>query len=227
MIAIIPARAGSKGLPGKNIKLLNGKPLIKWTFDAAKMSKNISRVILSTDSKEIAELGLANKIEVPGIRPDRLANDDSLVNDTLKYMIANINKDLKIEVPEIIILQPTSPLRTYIDIDNAIDLYKSKNADSVVSYTPCERPIEWNRYLSNENKIEPKQNETLSNRQSKMQSFYPNGAVYIIKSELIMAGKWYSEKSYAYIMPRNRSVDIDSMEDFEYAEFLQKKIINI
>jgi N-acylneuraminate cytidylyltransferase/CMP-N,N'-diacetyllegionaminic acid synthase len=222
MIAIIPARAGSKGLPNKNIKLFNSKPLIQWTFEAAKQSKYLDRIILTTDSVEIAKLAYDNKIEVPEMRPSHLAQDTSLVNDTFKYLIGKLEQNFGEKIEEIVVLQPTSPLRLSSDIDKAIELYRSKKADSVISYTASSRPIEWYRYLQADNLIPKRVNESLGNRQIKETAYYPNGAIYIIKSDLILTDKWYSENSYAYIMPRNRSVDIDTQEDFEYAEYLFK-----
>ena len=226
MIAIIPARAGSKGLPNKNIKLFNGKPLIQWTFEAAQKSKYLARIILTTDSVEIAKLAHYNKIEVPAMRPTHLAQDTSLVNDTFKYLLGKIKQDSSEKIEEIVVLQPTSPLRLASDIDEAIELYRSKKADSVISYTASTRPIEWYRYLQADNLIPQRVNESLGNRQINEIAYYPNGAVYIIKSDLIFADKWYGENSYAFIMPRNRSIDIDTQEDFEYAEYLFKKSLN-
>lgn len=223
MIAIIPARAGSKGLPNKNIKLFDGKPLVQWTFEAAKKSKYLDRIILTTDSVEIANLARDNGVEVPEMRPASLAQDTSLVNDTFKYLIAKLEQDSGKKVEEIVVLQPTSPLRISLDIDQAIELYKSKNADSVISYTISSRPIEWYRYLQADNLIPARASESLSNRQEKKTAYYPNGAIYIIKSSLINSDKWYGEKTYGFIMPPIRSVDIDTQEDFDYAEYLFKK----
>ena len=223
MIAIIPARAGSKGLPNKNIKLFNGKPLIKWTFEAAKQSKYLDRIILTTDCVEIAKIAYDNKIEVPEMRPSHLAQDTSLVNDTFKYLICKLEKECGKKIEEVVILQPTSPLRLSNDIDEAIELYRSKKADSVISYTVSNRPIEWYRYLQADNLIPLRVNESLGNRQINKVAYYPNGAIYIIKSDLILADKWYGDNSYAYIMPRSRSVDIDTQEDFDYAEYLYNK----
>ena len=118
MIAIIPARSGSKGIPNKNIMDFNGKPLIYNTIKAAKNSNMIDRVFVSTDSKEIAEISMSYGAESPFLRPPELAEDTSLLNDTLKFMIQRLELTFAKALDSIIVLQPTSPLRNNDDIDN-------------------------------------------------------------------------------------------------------------
>ena len=153
MIAIIPARGGSKGLPNKNIKLLLNKPLIAYTIEAAKQAKLISEIIISTDSEEIAQIALNFGAKCPFLRPKHLATDNSLSIDNYIHLISELNKGRKNKIEEFIVLQPTSPLRSHTDIDNAINLFKEKQADSVISYTPEKHPIAWHKYLDSENKF--------------------------------------------------------------------------
>lgn len=223
MIAIIPARGGSKGLPGKNIKLLNGIPLIAYTIKAAINAKAVTRVIVSTDSEEIADVSGKFGAEVPFMRPDHLASDTSAAIDTYLYTIQELERTENISINEIMILLPTSPLRTAEDINKAVELFKGKNADSVISYTEEHHPISWHKYLNDQLKFEDIFPPNIKNRQELKTSYYPNGSIYIFKKTILVQGIYYSENSYAHLMPRNRSVDIDSMEDFEYAEFLIKK----
>ncbi|MCG8409659.1 MAG: acylneuraminate cytidylyltransferase family protein [Bacteroidales bacterium] len=222
MIAIIPARSGSKGLPGKNIKDLNGFPLIYYTIKAALDSKVIDRIIVSTDCDNIANISRELGAEVPWLRPEELASDDAKAIDVYKHAINWLNQDVGHAIEDICILLPTCPLRKYTDIDKAVELFVSKNADSVVSYTKEHHPISWHKYLGKDLSIKNISEESLKNRQEEETSYFPNGSIYIFKTQLLFSEKYYSEKSYAYIMPRNRSVDIDYIDDFLYAEYLLK-----
>ena len=220
MIAIVPARGGSKGLPGKNIKLLKGKPLIAFTIEAALKSNYISRVYISTDDQGIYDTALEYGAKACFLRPSHLAEDDSLAVDNYIYTLDRLNSEFGEKVEDFVVLQPTSPLRTSEDIDNAIELFKEKDADSVISYTVEQHPISWHKYLDESNGLIDIFKENIKNRQEYEVSYYPNGAVFVFTYELIKRKQYYSDSSYAYVMPRNRSVDIDTIEDFDYAEFL-------
>lgn len=219
MLAIIPARGGSKGLPGKNVKLLHGKPLIAYTIEAAKAARHVSRVIISTDDTEIAKIAIQYGAECPFMRPEFLATDEARGIDVHKYTLDKLGEE-NIAIREFIILQPTSPLRTASDIDCAIELFRTKKADSVISYCKEPHPIRWHKYINKDGKFENIFPDTINNRQDERASYYPNGAIYIFKRELINKDLYYTENSYAYIMERKKSVDIDTIDDFEYAEFL-------
>jgi CMP-N,N'-diacetyllegionaminic acid synthase len=220
MLAIIPARGGSKGLPGKNLKELNGKPLICYAIDQAKKSKLIDKIVVSTDDVKIANVAVKFGAECPFLRPEHLATDDSLVNDTFIYTLDKLKKDFDYDTSEFIVLQPTTPLRNVSDIDSAIQLFKQKNADSVVSYVEESHPVFWHKFLDENMCFDDIFEQKMANRQEHRKSYYPNGAIYIFKKKLILEKKWYSDKSFAYLMPRSRSVDIDTSDDFSYAEYL-------
>ena len=222
MIAIIPARKGSKGLPGKNIKDLIGKPMIAYSIEEALKSKHITEVVISTDCKEIQEVAVKYGAKSPFLRPEHLATDNAKAVDNYIYVIDRMNKEFGYDVKEFVVLQPTSPLRKVEDIDGSIELFKGKNADSVISYTEEHHPIEWHKYITDEGKFENIFEERLINRQEIKKSYFPNGAVFVFDYELIKQGKYFSDNSYAYIMPRLRSVDVDTIEDFKYIEFLMK-----
>lgn len=223
MLAIIPARSGSKGLPGKNIKLLNGKPLIAYTIEAALLSTEVSKVIISTDSPVIAKIAMEYGAECPFLRPDYLASDNSKAIDVYLYTLEELNRREGRNIDEFIVLQPTSPLRSAKDIDDAIQIFNSKKADSVVSYCKEAHPIKWHKFLTNEGKFENLFDDTIDNRQNERPTYYPNGSIYVFKTSTLKRGIYYGENSYAYIMDRTRSIDIDDIYDFNYAEFLLTK----
>ena len=222
MIALIPARGGSKGLPGKNTMLLVGKPLIAYAIESALNSKYISEVYVSTDSKEIAEIAKKYGAKVPFLRPMYLATDEALAVDTYIFMLDKWQESGK-NVDSLIILQPTSPLRTSANIDEAIELFHSKNASSVISYTEESHPISWHKYVNEDLTFSPIFEEEIVNRQQKRKTYYPNGAIFIFKEGLIREKKYYNENSFAYLMSRQNSIDIDTLDDFEYAKFLLTK----
>lgn len=228
MIAIIPARGGSQGLPNKNIKYLAGKPLIAYTIEAARGSKYINKIIVSTDSEEIGLVAENYGAEVPFLRPGHLAGSDSKAIDTYFYTLERLKNEYRLNISEFIVLQPTSPLRTSEDIDSAIKLFRDSNADSVISFCESSHPPLWAKKITNERISdyfsEPAGNK---NRQELDLAFIPNGAIFIFNYLFLKQnGSYYSDKTIPYIMPVERSVDIDSLMDFEYAEYLIIKNIN-
>ncbi len=222
MIAIIPARGGSKGLPGKNIKNLIGKPMIAYTIEVALKSKYITDVIISTDCIEIEKVAVKCGAKSLFLRPDYLASDTAKAVDNYIYTIDRLNKEFDYDIEDFVVLQPTSPLRMVDDIDNSIKLFKEKDADSVISYTEEHHPIKWHKYVTEDGKFENIFDDKLLNRQDIKPSYFPNGAVFVFNYGLVKQNKYYSENSYAYIMPRNRSSDVDTIDDFKYIEFLMK-----
>jgi N-acylneuraminate cytidylyltransferase/CMP-N,N'-diacetyllegionaminic acid synthase len=223
MIAIIPARGGSKGLKRKNTKMLLGKPLIAYTIEYALKSKYITDVIISTDDKVIYNTAIKYGARETFLRPEKLAQDDSLAIDTYLYTVNKLNNELDYNIKDFIVLQPTSPLRKTDDIDDAIALFKEKKADSVISFTEEHHPINWHKYINEDGQFENIFPETIKNRQENRRSYYPNGAIFVFKFSLINSRKYYSENSYGYLMTREKSVDIDTIQDFEYAEYLMRK----
>lgn len=224
MLAIIPARGGSKGLPGKNIKDLKGKPMIAYTIEAALKSEKISRVLVSTDSKEIEKVAKYYGAEVPYLRPASLSDDKASSLDVYRYVIDKIEQEQKNKIEEFMVLQPTSPLRNEVHIDEAINLYENKKADSVVSYCKEPHSIFWHKYIEGDGSfVEIFKDNFQKNRQEIRNTYYPNGAIYIFNRKVLETGRYYSERSYAYLMDRNVSIDIDDIEDFQYAEFLMSK----
>jgi CMP-N,N'-diacetyllegionaminic acid synthase len=223
MLAIIPARGGSKGLPRKNSRNLNGLPLIAYSIIAAQNSNLVSRIIVSTDDEEIAMIALKYGAEVPFFRPSHLASDTALSLDVYEYTIERLASEENIKIEEFIVLQPTSPLRESEDINKSIELFREKKAFSVVSFCQEHHPISWHKFIEEEGRVTSIFEDKLQNRQEFKPTFFPNGAIFVLRTEVFKTRKYYTEDTYAYIMDRRKSVDIDTLEDFEYAEFLLKK----
>ena len=226
MIAIIPARSGSKGLKNKNLKLINGIPLVAYPILAAKKAKLIKRIILSTDSKKIAKIGKKYGAEVPFLRPKKLATDNSMAMDAYFYTIEKINKNEKSNINEFVVLSPTSPLRTANDIDKAIKIFKKKKADSLISVKAASYPIGWNNVIVTNGKLKPFNSnlDGVDNRQKVKKTFINNGAVYIFKhSPLKKNRKYILKNTYPYVMSEKSSIDIDNELDFQIAKMLIEK----
>ncbi len=225
ILGIIPARGGSKGLPRKNIRPLLGKPLIAWTIEQALSSEYIDRVIVSTEDEEIAEISKKFGAEVPFIRSRELASDNAEQIDVIIHAINRLemNNDFH---DLVILLQPTSPLRTSKDIDSSVELLSLKNAKAIVSVCEVEHHPYWTNILPSdgcmENFLRP---EIINkNRQELPVFFRLNGAVYLAYSDYLKAQrKFFGKKTFAYLMPRERSVDIDTDIDFRLAEILMSK----
>lgn len=227
IIAIIPARGGSKGVPRKNIKLLNGKPLISYSIRAALKSKFIDRVIVSTDDKEIAEIAKRYKAEVPFLRPAELARDTSPTLPVLQHAVKYLEEKENYKTDLIVLLQPTTPLILASDIDNAIkQLIKTKTNSCVSICKISERP-EW-MYIFKGNKIKQflNVNEKTGRRQNLLRLFRLNGGIYAITRNNLMENNKIIDKSNssAIIMPIERSIDIDEPVDFPVIEAIIKQI---
>lgn len=227
MIAIIPARGGSKGIPRKNIKSLGGKPLISYTIEAAMQAKSVNRVFVSTEDLEIAEIAKKCGAEIPFMRPKNLATDASSAIDVYAYTLERLEKILNEKIESFIALLPTSPLRTGRDIDRAVKIFLEKKADSVISVNEAPHPPSWFLKLNENGVLTNFFNKTMSmkNRQEEPKAFIPNGAIYVLKMNVIKNKKnYYTNKTYAYILPSERSIDIDNPLDFALAEILIKKL---
>lgn len=228
MIAIIPARGGSKGLPGKNIKNLLGKPLISYTIEAALKSEEITRVIVSTDSKEIADISLEYGAEVPFLRPITLAMDDSSAIDVYIHAVEYLKATDNENIEKFMVLLPTAPLRDYIDIDRAVKEFKSKNASTLVSMKKAEVPVSWYYKLIDEKgRVQNAgfdYKNAILNRQANEQYYIPNGAIYILDYKLLKEKRtYYDENTIAFIMESYHSIDIDTQLEFNIVEYLLNK----
>jgi CMP-N,N'-diacetyllegionaminic acid synthase len=227
MLAIIPARGGSKGLPGKNIKLFGDLPLICHTIKAALASKLIDRVIVSTENNKIASIAKNCGAEVPFMRSVDLASDRSLVMDSYLEVVDWISRENDKIIDSFVALLPTAPLRDPEDIDNAIKIFKNKKADSVISVVEAPVPIQWSLYIDDKKMLKnylKKFNKLKNRQQEKKKTYVPNGSVNVFCTKILREKRQYfTNKTYPYLMPRERSVDIDDLYDFKWAEYLYNK----
>jgi len=224
ILAVIPARGGSRGVPRKNVRLVCGKPLIAYTIEAALDSKLINRVVVSTEDEEIAEISKKYGAKVIS-RPQELAQDDTPSLPVFQHAISHL-EEMEDYHPEIIvILQPTSPLRIAEDIDRAIERFLEVEPDSIASVCEVEHPTHW-MYTLVKNKLKPliKDEEKVIRRQDAPKVYRLNGAVFVTRREIIMKeDRVLGRDTGAYIMPPERSVDIDTELDFKLAELLMRE----
>ena len=214
VLGIIPARGGSKGLPRKNIRNLSGKPLIAWTIEEAKKSKYIDRLILSSEDKEIINIAKSLGCEVSFVRPSNLAEDDShIINSVLHAIKLLPGYDC------VVLLQPTSPLRSVIDIDGSIEQRLWNSANSCVSVTEVKESPYWMYSLDVDNKMRPIIDSKNTRRQELPRLYILNGAVYVAQCNWILKNKTFiTRETLAYFMPIERLLDIDTELDLFFAE---------
>lgn len=217
-LAIIPARGGSKRLPRKNVLPLAGKPLIAWTIESALNSKLVDKVLVTSDDDEI--LKISDSFGAATLkRPASLAQDTSTSFDAIKHAIENTEK-----FDYIVLLQPTSPLRSSQQIDEAIQLLESKSADAIVSVTEMEHSPLWANTLPNdESMVNFLRSDLINTRSQDLETYYRlNGAIYICKAnKLLEASSFFiNENIYAYKMTQASSIDIDTELDFKWAFFI-------
>ena len=221
IFGLIPARSGSKGLPGKNVKPLLGKPLIAWTIKQAMASKYLDGVIVSTNDKEIAGISKRYGAEVPFMRPKELATDEAKSSDVILHAI-NWTEENDKPYDLVMLLQPTSPLRIKEDIDKAIELLFEKRADAIVSVCEMEHHPYWSNVLPEDGCMKDFIKPEAARRRQELPAFYRlNGAIYLSYCNYLKQEKsFFGDKTFAYIMPRERSIDIDEELDFIVAEIL-------
>ncbi len=221
ILGIIPARGGSKGIPGKNIKKLNGKPLIFYTINEAKKSKFLDNIIVSTEDNKIEKVAKKYGIEVVK-RPKKLSTDNSTSISVLKHTIINLEKTKKFFPDIIVMLQPTSPLRKSSDIDLAIEKFLKTDCDTIIGVTEVQHPPYWTYYIENGRLIPIIEGgEKIFRRQDSKKFYQINGAIYIIsRNKILKQDSIISKNNFPYIMPPQRSIDIDNEMDFKLAELL-------
>lgn len=223
ILVLIPARGGSKGLPGKNIKRFSSKPLIAWTIEAAKKSKQVSRVIVATDAKDIARVSQKYGAQIVSL-PKNLTTDTSPVSGAVLYALDWLEKQGEV-FDLLVMLQPTSPLRDAKNIDQAITTFTKDHGDSLVSVSESDHPPYWMFKIERHLKplFSPKYLKT--RKQDLPKVYRPNGAIYILSvKSFYRYKKFYIGKVTPYVMPAERSVDIDTLTDFLFAETLFKQI---
>jgi N-acylneuraminate cytidylyltransferase len=226
VVAFIFARGGSKGLPGKNIRLLNGKPLIAWSIDHALAVKRIERVIVSTDSEVVAEVARRNGAEVPFMRPAELAGDDSPEWLAWRHALDYLRESTG-ALPEVMVSVPaTAPLRLAIDIENCLDEYERGDVDMVITITDAHRSPYFNMVKTNGDGtvglVNPPQS-TIARRQDAPVVYDMATVCYVANPMFVMTHNGpFEGRVKAVHVPTNRAVDIDTFHDFFVAESLLK-----
>ena len=216
VLAIIPARGGSKGVPRKNIRVLAGRPLIAWTIEEAKKSRYIDRLILSSDDPEIIRVAGEWGCEAPFVRPPELARDDTPGIDPVLHALG--------ELPSydyVVLLQPTSPLRTAEDIDGALELCLARNSRACVSVTEPDKSPYWMFNRDSDGRLRPliDTGEIAGRRQDLPRVYALNGAVYVAESAWLAESRSFlTGDTLGYEMPKERAADIDTELDFTIAE---------
>ena len=229
VLCVIPARSGSKGLPGKNIKELNGKPLVAWPIEAAQQSSSIDEIVVSTDSEEIASIARNFDLTIPFIRPRALAQDTSTTFSVMEHAL-NFFKKQKTKFDYIVCLEPTSPLTTYLDIDRALNMLDENRsiAASIVGVSKVENahPV-FDARINKLGLITPFQGNKFRfyRRQDIEELYYFEGSLYISDTNVLLKEKsFYHDRTLPFIVPRWKSLEIDEIVDFICAEAILNNI---
>jgi CMP-N,N'-diacetyllegionaminic acid synthase len=224
VLAIIPARGGSKGIPRKNIRLLAGKPLLQYTAEAALSAESLTRVILSTEDQETAEVGRKCGLEVPFLRPSELAQDDTPTLPVVQYTL-RILEETGEKYDAVCLLQPTSPFRTAKSIDECIDLLVRVRADCVLTVlsVPQKYNPHWVYFENHDGFLELSTGEPtpIPRRQLLPPAFHREGSIYVARRDVVMEkNSLYGERVAGYAVASPSSINLDSLEDWEEAERL-------
>ena len=217
VMGLIPARGGSKGILRKNVRPIAGKPLIAWTIEAALKSPLLGMVVVSTDDAEIAEIARNYGGQTPFLRPAELAGDETPGIDPVLHALR--------ELPgfdAVLLLQPTSPLRTTDDIDDCIRLAEAKNARCLVSVCCADRHPCWMYQLDAEQRLQPfVRGKHVTRRQDLPKVYAANGALYFARTDWLEQNRTFmTPETMAYVMPNERSIDLDNLLDWKLAELL-------
>jgi len=222
-LAVITARGDSKGIPQKNTRMLLDKPLIAYTIQAALQSRTLNKVIVSTDDETIANVSKQYGAEVPFLRPQHLATDTATTLSVLQHAVKYLTDKENYPADIIVCLQPTSPLRSAEDIDRAVTLCMSSGADSVVSLCQAEHHPYWMKKVI-EGRVYPLMevdDDKYPRRQDLPPVYQLNGAIYVTRRKVLLEEeRVLGENTLAYIMPQERSIDIDTPIDFKIAELI-------
>ena len=220
LLALIPARVGSKGIPRKNIRELCGKPLIAWSIETAQKANYVDQIVVSTDDEEIADVARSYGAEVPFIRPDTLAQDDTLGIAPVIHALEQFP-----EVEQVLLLQPTSPLRTTDDIDGIVKMCQEAQAPAAVSICEPSKHPNWMFSCGKDGTLSPFTDKPIATLRQDLPKVYTlNGALYLAKTDWIQQNRSFlSPETLGYVMPPERSADIDTLLDWEWVELLMSK----
>lgn len=219
VLALVPARRGSKGISGKNHRTVGGRSLLERAISCGLDADTVDRVLLSSNDPEAVSVALAMGCDVPFVRPDGLATDTATSLDVMRHAVDVI--DTRYDL--VAVLQPTSPLRIAADVDGAVTLCVAKKAPACVSVTACSKPPQWTYQVNARQQLLPilADQDPGSRRQDLPPAFALNGAVYVVRTDWLMAGgDVLTPSTVAYEMPKERSVDVDDETDLAIAETL-------
>ena len=222
VLGLIPARGGSKGVPRKNIKLLDGKPLLAYSAESALKARRLSRVILSTEDEEIAEVGRGVGLDVPFMRPAELATDTAATFPVVMHAIDTLRSQGD-SYDAVCLLQPTNPLRRAMDIDECIEIMERYGSDAVVSVLPVPEPFNpmWVFWKQDDGRLvlSSGESEPVARRQDLPQAFHRDGSVYLSRTNVLFEhGNLYGRSIQSYEMDPQYAVNIDTANDWERAE---------
>lgn len=222
ILALIPARGGSKGIKNKNIINLHDKPLISYTINASLKSKYIDETVVTTDSQDIADVSLQYGASIPFLRPKSLAQDTSKTIDAVLHAINELKKSgQKFDI--LILLQPTQPLRTHIDIDNALEAFMDNNYISLASVSKADDNPILIRTIDKNKNLEKLLNQKSDVRRQDMKDYYRiNGCIYINYISNINESTSFNDNKQAFVMDKMHSIDIDDNIDLLFAESIIK-----
>ncbi len=233
VLALIPARGGSKGVRRKNVRRICGKPLIEYSIDAARESRLLSRIVVSTEDSEVASICIEAGCEVLE-RPASLAADDTPMIAVVKHVLRALESNEGYRPSLTVLLQPTSPLRRGFHIDEALDLQSCEKADSVIGVTavPAHHHPGWQFEVGQGRALQLYGGRPISElptrRQDLVATYCPNGAIYVFKTEVaVEQSTLYGDRCLGYLMSGEMSVDIDSDEDLYLAERQLKQVVSI
>lgn len=230
IVAIIPARGGSKGIYKKNIRMLREKPLLAYSIEKGLQCQLIDRVIVTTDDEEIARVAKEYGAEVPFLRPKELAQDTTPMIPVLRHAVTYLEKEENIHIDIIVLLSPPAPFREVSDIESCIKKLMEEEVDSVISVCETEHNPYFQMVEFRDNRIVRllKEGKIITRRQDAPMVYRLNDSVYAIKRDVLMReNRILTDNTIGYVMPAERSLDIDHPLDFEFAEFLiQKQEIN-
>ena len=223
VLGIVPARGGSKGIPGKNVRPLGGKPLLVHTAEAALAARRLSRVVLTTDDERIAEVGRGCGLEVPFLRPAELAMDDTPTLPVLQHAVAELEKKGD-RFDAVCLLQPTSPFRRAGDIDGCIELLETEGLDAVVSVLPVppEHNPHWVYFRNGDGllRLATGEDQPIPRRQELPPAFHRDGSVYVTRRDVLMEENSLYGRRLGGFLADSRSVNLDTPADWERAERL-------
>jgi CMP-N,N'-diacetyllegionaminic acid synthase len=219
VLALVPARGGSKGVPRKNIRIIGGKPMLAWTIEAARASRYIDRLILSSDDEAIIDVAVQCGCEVPFLRPAELASDQADSMAVVRHAIDALPEQFEY----LVLLQPTSPMRQTQDIDGAIERCVQRSAPACVSICETDKSPFWMLRMDEQGIVHPlfPAHQIPHRRQDAPAVFALNGAVYVARTDhLKLGGTFLAPGAVGYPMPKERSLDIDSELDLAIGDFL-------